>query len=33
MAEDDLSGRLIYTEVTNELTTRIEKLHDLHHGR
>ena len=32
MAEGDQPGRLIYTEVTNELATRIKKLHDLHHG-
>jgi len=32
MAGDDQPGRLIYTEVTNELADRIKKLHDLHHG-
>jgi 1-acyl-sn-glycerol-3-phosphate acyltransferase/long-chain acyl-CoA synthetase len=32
MAEDNEASRQIYTEVTNELTVRITKLHDHHHG-
>jgi 1-acyl-sn-glycerol-3-phosphate acyltransferase len=33
LAEDNEAGRLIYTNVTNELTNRITKLHDHHHAR
>tara|TARA_B100001123_G_scaffold440878_1_gene580920 strand:- start:1006 stop:1764 length:759 start_codon:yes stop_codon:yes gene_type:complete len=33
MADDEEPGRLIYTQVTNELTSRITKLRDHHHAR
>ncbi len=33
LAEDNEASRLIYTNVTNELTNRITKLHDHHHAR
>ena len=32
LAKRDSPKRLIYTEVTNELTKRIHALHDEHHG-
>tara|TARA_B000000437_G_scaffold92201_1_gene66838 strand:+ start:22 stop:543 length:522 start_codon:yes stop_codon:yes gene_type:complete len=32
LAKRDSAKRLIYTEVTNELTKRIHALHDEHHG-
>ncbi len=32
IAEDDEASRLIYTDVTNELTTSITKLHDHHYA-